>query len=75
MNKNVDLQSIAIRCDDISKNYGKIEALKDIHLEVSKGEIFGIIGPDGAGKTTLFRILTTLILADKVLLLLMVMMW
>lgn len=65
MNKNFDLQSIAIRCDDISKNYGKIEALKDIHLEVTKGEIFGIIGPDGAGKTTLFRILTTLILADK----------
>jgi ABC-type multidrug transport system ATPase subunit len=65
MNKEIDLQSIAIRCDAVSKKYGKIEALKDIHLEVSKGEIFGIIGPDGAGKTTLFRILTTLILADK----------
>ncbi|NDP19786.1 MAG: ABC transporter ATP-binding protein [Paludibacter sp.] len=55
----------AIRCKSISKNYGKIEALKGIDLDVKPGEIFGIIGPDGAGKTTLFRILTTLILADN----------
>lgn len=41
-----------------------IQALKNINFEVNKGEIFGIIGPDGAGKTTLFRILTTLILPD-----------
>jgi len=65
MNKDIDFKSIAISCDAVSKKYGKIEALKDIHLEVSKGEVFGIIGPDGTGKTTLFRILTTLILADK----------
>jgi ABC-type multidrug transport system ATPase subunit len=41
-----------------------IQALKNINFEVEKGEIFGIIGPDGAGKTTLFRILTTLLLPD-----------
>jgi ABC-type multidrug transport system ATPase subunit len=43
-----------------------VQALKNINFEVNKGEIFGIIGPDGAGKTTLFRILTTLILPDNV---------
>jgi ABC-type multidrug transport system ATPase subunit len=42
-----------------------IQALKNINFEVNKGEIFGIIGPDGAGKTTLFRILTTLLLPDN----------
>jgi ABC-type multidrug transport system ATPase subunit len=42
-----------------------IQALKNISFEVEKGEIFGIIGPDGAGKTTLFRILTTLLLPDN----------
>ncbi|WP_020529922.1 ABC transporter ATP-binding protein [Flexithrix dorotheae] len=50
---------------DIKRNYGKVEALKGISFEVDAGEIFGIIGPDGAGKTTLFRILTTLLLADS----------
>lgn len=55
----------AILCQSVSKRYGKIEALKDISFDVHEGEIFGIIGPDGAGKTTLFRILTTLILANS----------
>ena len=41
-----------------------VQALKNISFEVEKGEIYGIIGPDGAGKTTLFRILTTLLLPD-----------
>ena len=63
MNKDNN-QPIAICCESIKKTYGKVEALKNINLEVKRGEIFGIIGPDGAGKTTLFRILTTLILAD-----------
>ncbi len=60
--------STAIRVSGISKSYSsgkaKVEALKGISLEVKPGELFGIIGPDGAGKTSLFRILTTLILAD-----------
>jgi ABC-type multidrug transport system ATPase subunit len=55
----------AVSVKNIKKNYGDVEALKDISFEVDKGEIFGIIGPDGAGKTSLFRILTTLLLADS----------
>jgi len=55
----------AISVKDIKRSYGKVEALKGLSFEVEKGEIFGIIGPDGAGKTTLFRILTTLLLADS----------
>jgi len=55
----------AISVQNIKRSYGKVEALKGLSFEVDKGEIFGIIGPDGAGKTTLFRILTTLLLADS----------
>jgi len=54
-----------LSCQLINKKFGTTDALKDISFEVSKGEIFGLIGPDGAGKTTLFRILTSLILADS----------
>jgi ABC-2 type transport system ATP-binding protein len=56
---------MAIRIQHISKSFGKIKALQDIHLDVEAGELFGLIGPDGAGKTTLMRILTTLLLADE----------
>ncbi len=52
-------------CENISKSYGKVEALKNISFEVGTGEVFGLIGPDGAGKTTLFRVLTTLIKPNK----------
>ena len=48
----------------VSKSYGDIGALKDVSFTVNKGEIFGLIGPDGSGKTTLFRIMTTLLLPD-----------
>lgn len=54
-----------IAVHNISKRYRKVQALSGISFSVGKGEIFGLIGPDGAGKTTLFRILTTLILADS----------
>ncbi len=54
-----------ITCRNISKRYAEVQALQDISFSVEKGEIFGLIGPDGAGKTTLFRILTTLTLPDK----------
>ena len=55
----------AIEVQDLKRKYGNTEALKGISFEVPQGEIFGIIGPDGAGKSTLFRILTTLLLADS----------
>ncbi len=54
----------AVSIINISKNYGQIKALHNINLDISENEIFGLIGPDGAGKTTLFRILTTLLLPD-----------
>ena len=50
---------------EIAKSYGNVRALTGISFDISKGEIFGLIGPDGAGKTTLFRILNTLILPDE----------
>ncbi len=54
-----------VEVKNIRKKYGDIEALRGVSFSAEKGEIFGIIGPDGSGKTSLFRILTTLILADE----------
>ena len=48
----------------VSKAYAQVKAIQDVSLTVNEGELFGLIGPDGAGKTTLFRILTTLLLPD-----------
>jgi ABC-type multidrug transport system ATPase subunit len=56
---------MSIHISNISKSYKKVKALQGISFEVKEGELFGLIGPDGAGKTTLFRILTTLLFADK----------
>ena len=53
-----------ITVQNIEKSYDKVEAVKGISFEVSRGELFGLIGPDGAGKTTLFRMLTTLLKPD-----------
>ena len=55
----------AVSVSHIDKTYGKVHALKDLSFTVDEGELYGIIGPDGAGKTTLFRILATLMRADK----------
>lgn len=54
-----------IKVNNLSKSYGITEALRGINFEVNAGELFGFIGPDGAGKTTLIRILTSLIIPDK----------
>ena len=51
--------------ENLYKSYGKTEALKGITFNVEEGELFGFIGPDGGGKTTLFRILTSLLQQDK----------
>ena len=56
---------MSITATNISKSYKNVKALQDISFEVKPGELFGLIGPDGAGKTTLFRILTTLLIADQ----------
>lgn len=55
----------AIEAKGISKSYGKVKALDDVSFSVDKSEIFGLIGPDGAGKTSMFRILCTLLLPDS----------
>ncbi|MCO5270062.1 MAG: ABC transporter ATP-binding protein [Cyclobacteriaceae bacterium] len=62
METRVRLEGI---CKDFQSGKAKIEALKEISFEVGEGELFGLIGPDGAGKTTLFRILTTLLTATR----------
>lgn len=62
MNKNMNP---VIDTQHLCKCYGTVKALQDISLNIQQGELFGLIGPDGAGKTTLFRILTTLLNADS----------
>ena len=52
----------SIEVNHVSKGYGKVRALDDVSFSVGKGEVFGLIGPDGAGKTTMFRILCSLLL-------------
>lgn len=51
--------------EQVRKNFGAVKALKGISMEVNEGELFGLIGPDGAGKTTLFRIMTSLMLPES----------
>ena len=60
-----DMDAISVNILNISKTYREVEALQDISFQVGRGELFGLIGPDGAGKTSLFRILTTVLLPDK----------
>jgi ABC-type multidrug transport system ATPase subunit len=55
----------AIQIQNIDKSYGNVKALNNIGFDVNQSELFGLIGPDGAGKTTLFRILTTLLIPDS----------
>lgn len=57
----------SVTLQNITKTYdkGKVLAVDDVSLTIDKGELFGLIGPDGAGKTSIFRILTTVLLADK----------
>ena len=54
----------AIEVNNVSKSYGAVKALDGVSFSVGKGEVFGLIGPDGAGKTSMYRILCTLLLPD-----------
>jgi ABC-2 type transport system ATP-binding protein len=56
---------VVIHAHDLRKNYGPVEAVRGIHLDVHEGEIFGLIGPDGAGKTTTFQILAGIMEASS----------
>lgn len=56
---------MSISVKNISKKYKTVQALQNITFEVQEGELFGLIGPDGAGKTTLFRLLTTLLIPNE----------
>ena len=58
------MSNLAVSTVQLVKTYGDLKALKEINLEVNEGELFGLIGPDGAGKTSLIRILATLLLPD-----------
>ena len=55
----------SISIHNLTKSYGDTQAVQHLSLQVEKGELFGLIGPDGAGKTTVFRMLTTLLLPDE----------
>lgn len=57
--------SNAVEVRSLSKSFEKVKALDDVTFDVTEGELFGLVGPDGAGKTTLFRIFTTLLVPDK----------
>lgn len=54
-----------LTADRLTKSYGAVKAVDGVSFAVRRGEIFGLIGPDGAGKTTLFRLLTTLLRPDS----------
>ena len=59
------MTTIAVSARGLGKKFGDTVALDDVSFDVGSGELFGFVGPDGAGKTTLFRILTTLLLPDR----------
>jgi ABC-2 type transport system ATP-binding protein len=64
LQKNDPMNTPIIEVKELSKSYGPVKALDEVSFEVQEGELFGFIGPDGSGKTTLFRILATLIFPD-----------
>jgi len=59
------MSEFSIVADKLTKKYGDVKAIENISFSVSKNELYGLIGPDGSGKTTIFRILTTLLLANE----------
>ena len=61
----VDTRGTAVSAKALTKRFDQTTALDRVSFDVRKGELFGFIGPDGAGKTTLFRILATLLVPDS----------
>ncbi len=59
------MDSYAVEITHLNKSFGQIQAVRDVSLSVSPGEIFGLVGPDGAGKTTLIRMLCTIYRPDS----------
>ena len=55
------METNAIEISHVSKAYADVQALDDVSVSIGRGEVFGLIGPDGSGKTSLFRILATLL--------------
>lgn len=55
----------AVRVSNVTRKFGDVSALDNVSFDVAPGELFGLVGPDGAGKTTLFRVLTTLLVPDS----------
>jgi len=64
-NKTSGLMEYIVRIKGLSKNYGKVQAVKDVSFDVKKGEFFSLLGPSGCGKTTILRIIGGFIEADK----------
>jgi ABC-type multidrug transport system ATPase subunit len=62
--KTVTTANVAVHVEGVTKRFGDVVAVNDVSLDVGCGELFGFIGPDGAGKTTLFRMLVTLLVPD-----------
>jgi ABC-type multidrug transport system ATPase subunit len=61
----MSVPDVAVHVDNVTKRFGDVAAVDGVSLDVNHGEIFGFIGPDGAGKTTLFRMLVTLLVPDS----------
>ncbi len=65
LNENQLMNKAFVNINKVSKSYGEVQALNDINFSVDESELFGLIGPDGAGKTTLIRILITMLLPSS----------
>ncbi|GAB4331648.1 MAG: hypothetical protein Kow00127_23570 [Bacteroidales bacterium] len=59
------MEEFPVRVDKVSRSFGDVRAVSEVSFAVKKGELFGIIGPDGAGKTTLIRMILSLLVPDK----------